>query len=110
MNHSEDMKAHLHKLRQRAVAIQYNPEDAAPKIMAKGAGLVAERIMENARLADVPLHKDAALAEELTKIDLGAGIPPELYEAVAQILIFINELDRTETVRNYEKARENSAE
>jgi flagellar biosynthesis protein len=101
-----DLRPHLQSLRQKAVAIQYNPEDAAPKIMAKGAGLVAERIMENARNADVPLHKDAALAEELTKIDLGANIPPELYEVVAQILIFISDLDRTETVKAYAKAHE----
>jgi flagellar biosynthesis protein len=102
----EHLKPHLLNLRQKAVAIQYNPEDAAPKIMAKGAGLIAERILENARIADVPLHKDAALAEELTRMDLGASIPPELYEAVAQVLIFINELDRAETVRLYEKPAE----
>ncbi|MCL2188367.1 MAG: EscU/YscU/HrcU family type III secretion system export apparatus switch protein [Defluviitaleaceae bacterium] len=102
----EHLKPHLLNLRQKAVAIQYNPEDAAPKIMAKGAGLVAERIMEKARLADVAVHKDAALAEELTRMDLGASIPPELYEAVAQILIFINDLDRAETVKKYEKPAE----
>jgi len=85
----------------KAVAIQYNPEDAAPKVMAKGTGRIAERIMESAQLSDVPLHKDAALADELTRIDLGAAIPPELYDVVAQVLIFISELDRTETIKKY---------
>jgi flagellar biosynthesis protein len=81
-------------LRQKAIAVQYNPEETAPKITAKGAGHVAERIMENARAADIPLHKNAALVEELTRIDLGANIPPELYEVVARVLIFISDLDK----------------
>jgi flagellar biosynthesis protein len=97
----KDLPSHLRSLRPKAVAVKYNPEDAAPKIMAKGAGLVAERIMENASAADVPLHKNAALAEELTRLDLGASIPPELYEVVAQVLIFISELDRKETLKTY---------
>jgi flagellar biosynthesis protein len=96
----KDMQPHLYKLRQKAVAVKYNPEDIAPKIMAKGAGLVAERILENAKKTDVPVHKDAALVEELSKIDLGANIPPELYEVVAQILIFVSELDRRESLKN----------
>ncbi|MCL2499012.1 MAG: EscU/YscU/HrcU family type III secretion system export apparatus switch protein [Defluviitaleaceae bacterium] len=97
----KDLQPHLHNLRAKAVAVKYNPEDVAPKIVAKGAGLVAERIMENARMADVPVHKDAALAEELTRIDLGANIPPELYEVVAQVLIFISDLDKKETLRSH---------
>ncbi|MCL2603975.1 MAG: EscU/YscU/HrcU family type III secretion system export apparatus switch protein [Defluviitaleaceae bacterium] len=95
---------HMHNLRQKAVAVKYDPEDVAPKIMAKGAGLVAERIIENAKLADVPVYKDTALAEELTRIDLGANIPPELYEVVAQVLIFISDLDKRETLKNYANA------
>ena len=98
-----NMQSHLHNFRQKAVAIQYNPEDAAPKIMAKGAGFVAERIMENAKNANIPIQQNAALAEELNRIDIGANIPPELYEVVAQILIFVSELDRVETVKNYVK-------
>jgi flagellar biosynthesis protein len=85
--------------RHKAVAIQYNPQDAAPKIMAKGAGLVAERIKHLAMQSDVPMHKDQALADELVRVDIGAQIPPELYEVVAQVLIFISELDRRETVK-----------
>ncbi|MCL2203646.1 MAG: EscU/YscU/HrcU family type III secretion system export apparatus switch protein [Defluviitaleaceae bacterium] len=110
----KDLRPHLNNLQQnmrkKAVAIQYDPEDAAPRIVAKGAGLIAERIMENAKLADVPLHKDAALAEELNRIDLGASIPPELYEVVAQILIFISDLDKNETIKKYTKAREDAAQ
>jgi len=92
--------------RTRAVAIQYNPEDAAPKIMAKGSGLVAEKIISTAQNSDIHVHKDAALAEELTRMDLGASIPPELYEVVAQILIFVSDLDRTETQKAYANRNE----
>lgn len=100
----KNLRPPLQTSRQKAVAIQYNPEDAAPKVMAKGAGLVAERIIERGRNADIPLHKDAALTEELTRIDIGAQIPPELYEVVAQVLIFISELDRKQTIKNHANA------
>lgn len=79
--------------RQKAVAVRYDPDEIAPKILAKGAGVIAEKILENAQDADIVVHKDAALVEDLTRLDLGEHIPPELYEAVAQILVFICELD-----------------
>lgn len=85
--------------RQRAVAINYNPEEIAPKILAKGAGLIAGKILENATDADIPVYKDAALIDELTRLDLGEHIPPDLYEVVAQILIFISDLDKLESMR-----------
>jgi flagellar biosynthesis protein len=82
--------------RQKAVAVSYNPDEIAPKILAKGAGDVAEKILENAEKSEITIHKDAALVNDLTRLDLGEHIPPELYEAVAQILVFISELDRQE--------------
>jgi len=85
--------------RKRAVAIQYNPDDIAPKLIAKGAGLIAEKILENAANADVAIHKDEKLAEDLTRLDLGENIPPELYEVVAQVLVFISDLDKLETMK-----------
>ena len=84
----------LNKKRQKAVALRYQPEELAPKILAKGAGVIAEKILEKAANADIKLHKDAALVDELTRLDLGEYIPPELYEVVAQILIFICDLDK----------------
>ena len=86
---------------QRAVALKYDPSDPAPKVVAKGAGHMAERIIEKGKEADIPLYKDAKLAEELTGIHLGENIPPDLYEAVAQVLIFISDLDRLESLRQY---------
>jgi len=89
--------------RQKAIAIKYNPDEVAPKILAKGSGVIAEKILENAQNSDVVIHKDAALAEDLTRLDIGDHIPPELYEVVAQILVFINDLDRQESAKSIAK-------
>jgi flagellar biosynthesis protein len=85
--------------RQKAVAIKYNPDELAPKILAKGAGTIAEKILENAEKSEITIHKDEALTEALTHMELGQFIPPELYQAIAQILVFINNLDRDEQRR-----------
>lgn len=80
--------------RPKAVALQYNPHEPAPKVIAKGAGVVAEKIVEKAQEADVAIHQDAELLASLTQMDLGAYIPAELYEVVAQVLVFVSELDK----------------
>ncbi|MGN0240782.1 MAG: EscU/YscU/HrcU family type III secretion system export apparatus switch protein [Candidatus Weimeria sp.] len=77
-----------------AVALAYEPGDEAPKILATGKGEVAERIIDEAKKNDVPFYKDSALAETLSKLKLGDAIPPELYEVVAQILVFVDKMDR----------------
>jgi len=70
-----------------AVALHYNG-NGAPRVIAKGGGPVAERIMETAREHKVPLEEDAALAATLSRLDLGAEVPRELYVAVAHVLAF----------------------
>lgn len=77
-----------------AVALAYEPGEEAPKILATGKGEVAERIIDEAKKHDVPFYKDSALAETLSKLKLGDAIPPELYEVVAQILVFVDKMDR----------------
>lgn len=77
-----------------AVALAYNPGDEAPKILATGKGAVAEKIIETAKEADVPFYKDSALAETLSKLQIGDAIPPDLYEVVAQILVFVDGMDK----------------
>lgn len=77
-----------------AVAIAYNPGDAAPKILATGKGVVAEKIIEKAKEENVPFYKDNKLAETLSKLEIGDMIPPELYEVVAEILVFVDDMDR----------------
>ncbi len=80
----------------KAVALKYDNSKAAPTVEAKGKGKVAQRILDKAKEADVPVFEDKNLVEELTKLDLGNNIPPELYEVVAQILVFISDLDELE--------------
>jgi len=70
-----------------AVALHYTGS-GAPRVVAKGGGEVAARIIEAARQHDVPLQEDAALAATLSKVDLGREIPRELYIAVAHVLAF----------------------
>jgi len=73
-----------------AVAVAYEPGDKAPKILASGRGEVAEKAKEN----DVPFYKDNKLAETLSKLEIGDAIPPELYEVVAEILVFVDDMDK----------------
>lgn len=78
----------------QAVAIKYDPGDIAPKILATGKGKVAEKIIETAKEADVAVHEDSKLADTLSKLDIGEYIPPELYEVVAEILVFVDSMEK----------------
>ena len=78
----------------QAIALEYNPEEEAPRIIASGRGALAERIIEKAKEADVPVHRDDKLADTLSRLEIGDMIPPELYEVVAEILIFVDSMDR----------------
>lgn len=81
--------------RQRAVALRYDAaRDAAPKVVAKGAGHVAERILELAREHGVVVHEDPDLVAALAHLDLDMEIPESLYRAVAEVLAFVYELNR----------------
>ena len=76
-------------MRQRAVALKYNPEkNGAPVIVASGMGYMAERITETAMKAGVPVYEDDSLATLLTQLKLGAEIPTELYQAIVDIYIY----------------------
>ncbi len=80
-----------------AVALAYEKGDQAPRILATGTGEVAERIIEKAQESDVPLYEDAPLASTLSKLEIGDAIPPELYDAVAEILVFVNDMEKLKT-------------
>lgn len=77
-----------------AVAVSYQPGEVAPKIIAAGKGIVAEKIIEKAKEAEIPFYRDDKLAETLSKLEIGANIPPELYEVVAEILVFVDDMDK----------------
>ena len=85
----------------KAVALKYRMDYAAPRVVARGAGHMAQKIMDTAKDANVQFYKDAKLAEDLLRVDLGADIPPELYQIVAQVLVFIDDLDALEAMKEY---------
>ena len=87
----------------KAVALKYNSEMKAPKVVAKGQAYLAEKILENAKENNVTIYEDKALVEELDKIDLGLNIPPHLYEVVAQVLLFVSDLEKKEEYRRNAK-------
>lgn len=78
----------------QAIALSYDPSDSAPRVVASGKGAVAERIIEKAKESDVPVHEDTKLADTLSRLEIGDAIPPELYEAVAEILVFVDAMDK----------------
>jgi flagellar biosynthesis protein len=78
----------------RAAALRYEAgSDEAPRVVAAGKGLVADRIIAEARAAGVPVRDDAALAEALASLDLGVQVPDDLYRAVAEALAWAYRLD-----------------
>lgn len=81
----------------RAVALEYKPTDAwsAPKVVASGRGYLAERILEEAFAHDVPVREDADLVEILAATEVGDEIPIEAFVAVAEILRYVYERNRT---------------
>lgn len=80
---------------EKAVALRYDREvDEVPVVVAKGRGLIAERIKEVARESGVPLKEDRELTDYLMALDLYEEIPPELYAVIAEVLAFIYQMDK----------------
>ena len=77
----------------QAIALEYDPLDEAPRVVASGKGILAEKIIEKAQESSVPIHRDDKLADTLSRLDIGEMIPPELYEVVAEILVFVDAVD-----------------
>ena len=80
-----------------AVALAYNPGDQAPTVLATGKGLIADKIIDGAKENDIPLYEDSKLAKTLSKLELGDTIPPELYNVVAEVLVFVDRMDKIKT-------------
>ncbi len=91
-------------MKKKAIAIAYEGGDKAPEIVAKGEGTIAENIIEEAKKNDVPVYEDKKLANLLTELEIGNQIPPEVYELVARILMFVGDVDelyaRTQNKQN----------
>lgn len=88
------MSTERREKKKKAVALGYTPEMEAPKVLAKGKGIVAEKLIEKARELGIPLQEDASLVEVLSKLDIDQQIPPELYQIVAEILSFVYRTDQ----------------
>ncbi len=73
---------------QLAVALHYDRK-GAPRVVAKGRGSIGEKIIEVAKAHDIPIEENEVLAGALSKVELGDEIPPELYKAVAEVLVFV---------------------
>jgi flagellar biosynthesis protein len=84
----------MKKEKTKAVALKYETEkDSAPRVVAKGRDVIAEKIIEAAKVHNVPLYEDKNLVQVLEALDLDTEIPPELYRAVAEVLAFIYRLN-----------------
>ena len=94
MNDSADkvIKAEIIDKPEKAAAILYD-QIGAPRIVAKGAGEVARKMIEVARSEGIPIQKNEVLVEALMKVELTKEIPPQLYQAVAEILAFVYRLE-----------------
>jgi flagellar biosynthesis protein len=79
-----------------AVALAYRQTDAAPRVVARGRGLVAEEIISRAREHGVYVHESPELVSLLMQVDLDQHIPPQLYRAVAELLAWLYRLEQGE--------------
>ena len=80
-----------------AVALAYGQTDAAPRVVARGKGLIAEQIIAKAREHGVYVHESPELVALLTQVDIDEHIPPQLYLAVAELLAWLYRLEHGET-------------
>ncbi|WP_346354498.1 EscU/YscU/HrcU family type III secretion system export apparatus switch protein [Azotosporobacter soli] len=82
-------------INRKAVALRYSVnDDRAPRIVAKGAGYIADQILAAARKNAVPVYQNKTLTSMLMALELDREIPPELYQAVAEVLSYIYQLDK----------------
>lgn len=86
--------------RKSAIALAYQSGDAAPKVVAKGRGLIAQAIIERAREHGVFVHESEDLVGMLMQVELDEHIPPQLYLAVAELLAWLYRLERGENPAN----------
>ena len=82
--------------RREAIALAYQTGDTSPRVVAKGRGLIAQAIIERAREHGVFVHESEDLVGLLMQVELDANIPPQLYQAVAELLAWIYRLEQAE--------------
>lgn len=78
-----------------AVALKYDTESGeAPYVVAAGKGALADKIIAESVRNDIPQYEDEKLVKSLSKLEIGENVPPELYEVVAQVLLFVDKMDK----------------
>lgn len=83
------------EVRKEAVALSYDPtEPDAPRVVAKGKGLIAENILMKAKENEIPIQEDPSLLELLGQLDINESIPEELYQAVSEVFAYIYHIDQ----------------
>ncbi|WP_431025831.1 EscU/YscU/HrcU family type III secretion system export apparatus switch protein [Halomonas sp. H5] len=85
-----------HRRRRQAVALAYRDGDEAPRVLAKGYGELAERIIAAARESGLQVHDSPELVALLMQLDLDERIPPALYQVIAELLIWVRGVERGE--------------
>ncbi|MBI5186321.1 MAG: EscU/YscU/HrcU family type III secretion system export apparatus switch protein [Nitrospinae bacterium] len=89
------MKKNLPPKREQAVTLKYDPEVAgAPRVTAKGSGLIARKIIELARKHNIPVKEDPDLMQILSRLELNQEIPSSVYRVVAEVLAFVYSLNQ----------------
>lgn len=84
-----------HEKRKEAIALKYNTElDSAPKVVAKGKGVIADEILSKAKEFGVPIQEDPSLVEVLSQLEINQTIPEDLYSVVAELFAFIYRADQ----------------
>ncbi|MFA5575791.1 MAG: EscU/YscU/HrcU family type III secretion system export apparatus switch protein [Tissierellaceae bacterium] len=86
-------KTKLEKEIRKAVGLSYKIGDTAPKVIAKGKGIVADRILDKAIEEDVQVYKDEELVNSLMNLEINEEIPEDLYEAIAEIIFYVYSID-----------------
>lgn len=78
-----------------AISLKYNPtSDIAPKVTAKGKGLVAENIVALAKQHNIPVKEDPDMVEVLSQVEVNQEIPPAVYNVVAELLAFVYQVNK----------------
>ena len=81
-----------------AVALAYRQTDAAPRVVARGKGQIADQIIAKAKEHGVYVHESPELVALLTQVDIDEHIPPQLYMAVAELLAWLYRVEQGETL------------
>lgn len=80
--------------KKKAIALSYEQSMESPQIVAKGAGVVAERMLAIAQTNGIPVHEDPALLSLLSSLDIKEQIPEDLYQVIAELFVFLYQMEQ----------------